>query len=79
MSQLVACPVCQRRISTAAAACPGCGHPRSAADNADSRHDVGRTIGKVATVAGAAYVLPWIVRLIVAVVAIVVFGYFIFR
>lgn len=63
---LIPCPACQHQVSTEAVSCPQCGHPLKRGKGAID----GSTIGKVATVAGAAYAAPWLARI----VAVVVFG-----
>ena len=59
---LVPCPACNHRVSTEAASCPQCGHPLQ------RRGIDGGTIGKVATVAGAAYAAPWLARIVAVIV-----------
>lgn len=79
---LMKCPECAREVSDKAAACPGCGHPiAAAARNGRAIHggnvaDIAKTGGKVATTWLLAGQVHWIVRGLVAVVAVL--GLFLF-
>ena len=73
---LIPCPECAREVSDRAIACPGCGHPiAAAAPNGRAIHggnaaDIARTGGKVATTWLLAGQVHWVVRGLVALVAI---------
>lgn len=73
---LIPCPECAREVSERALACPGCGHPiATAAPSGRAIHggnaaDIARTGGKVATTWLLAGQVPWVVRGLVALVAI---------
>lgn len=79
---LIQCPECAREISDKAIACPGCGYPIAApaphgrATHGGNAADIAKTGGKVAATWLLAGQVHWIVRGLVAVVAIL--GLFLF-
>lgn len=78
---LISCPECRHEVSDKAPYCPSCGHPLAAKAAADATVDsnvaeVARTGGKVATTWLVAGQVHWVVRALVAIVAIV--GLFLF-
>ncbi|MEN3749366.1 hypothetical protein TPR58_19485 [Sphingomonas sp. HF-S3] len=64
---LVPCPECGRSISTAASACPGCGHPVAGQRRGLDGDVAGKAVSGIATW----LVVPWIARAIVAVVGVI--------
>lgn len=74
---LMKCPECAREVSDKAPACPNCGHPIAAsvqggsAIHGGNAADLAKTGGKVATAWLLAGQVHWIVRGLVAAIAIV--------
>lgn len=70
---LIACPECGHQVSTLAKACPQCGAPPP---GASTREPVitGGLLGKLATVLGTWLVMPWVVRLLTFIAAMVMFS-----
>ncbi len=64
---LMRCPECDRSVSTAAAACPGCGYPIAGRERGLDR-DVA---GKAVTGLAAWLVMPWIARAVVGVIGVI--------
>ena len=64
------CPACAHQVSPQAPTCPSCGHPIAGQGNA------ARDLAKVAGVAGAAWIIPNVVKWIaVAAIAIAMFWF----
>lgn len=65
---LITCPACQRQVSKAAIACPGCGHPIADRGAVDSsfKHALTRpqSIRSGFTVLGLFVTAPWIARIL---------------
>ena len=70
---LVACPECGHQVSTLAKACPQCGAPPPGARTGEPVI-TGGLLGKLATVLGAWLVMPWVVRLLTFIAAMVMFS-----
>jgi len=70
---LVTCPECGHQVSTLARACPQCGAPPPGARTAEPVI-TGGLLGKLATIFGAWLVIPWVVRLLTFVAAMVMFS-----
>ncbi|WP_038218051.1 zinc ribbon domain-containing protein [Xenophilus azovorans] len=70
---LVACPECGHQVSTLAKACPQCGAPPPGARTSEPVI-TGGLLGKLATVLGAWLVMPWVVRLLTFIAAMVMFS-----
>ena len=85
---LAPCPECGHKVSTQAASCPACGYPmqgtRGVAQQAPPRQpqqpaiQSPRVWSNAILALGAWLITPWIAKLVVAVVALVV-AYFLFR
>ncbi len=69
---LISCPACQRQVSDAAVACPGCGHPiaGSAASKGTFKEALTRpdSVKSGFTVLGLFVTAPWVARIIALVV-----------
>ena len=69
---LITCPDCQRQVSDLAVACPQCGRPIAG----DSRIINADVAGKAVTGLSAWLVAPWLIKGVVAVVAMLaLFGW----
>ncbi len=69
---LISCPECARQVSDRALVCPGCGYPIAPARSNAS------DLTRVAGIAGAAWAIPNIVRLLVGGAIAIAMFYFIF-
>ena len=82
---LVQCPECGHEVSTQAASCPACGYPMQGTRNVAQQQQQQqpamqspRVWSNAIFALGAWLITPWIAKLVVAVVALVV-AYFLFR
>ncbi|WP_300616849.1 hypothetical protein [Dokdonella sp.] len=77
---LIPCPECRKEVSDKAPSCPNCGCPFAAhgggASQGSTAGEIARTGGKVATTWLLAGQVHWVVRGLVAIVAIL--GLFLF-
>lgn len=67
------CPACGHTVSQQAAACPSCGHPLNQTGAPNSGDWV-----KLAGIAGGAWLLPKLAKIVFAIIVFVAFFYFIF-
>ena len=77
---LAPCPECGHKVSTQAASCPACGYPMQGTRNGEQQPAMQspRVWSNAIFALGAWLITPWIAKLVVAVVALVV-AYFLFR
>ena len=77
---LAPCPECGHKVSTQAASCPACGYPKKNTRNVEQQPAMQspRIWSNAIFALGAWLITPWIAKLVVAVVALVV-AYFLFR
>lgn len=63
---LIACPACDRQVSEAAPACPGCGHPIAARTTGSFKEALTRpeSVKSGFTVLGLFVTAPWIARVL---------------
>ena len=65
---LINCPECGRSVSTAAASCPGCGHPIG---DKSGRMIDSNVAGKAVTGLAAWLIVPWVARALFAIVGVI--------